>query len=315
MSRGGTAEQPTVSVVIPCFNQAHFLAEAIESVLAQDHPVLETVVVDDGSADNACEVAARYPEVNPLRQPNRGVAAARNHGLAVSRGELVVFLDADDRLLPAAVAIGLDALAERPGVALAAGMSRDIGEDGAVLRRTRQPLVTQDHYLHLLEDCFIWSGSSVVYRRGAVEEVGGFDESLGAGDDYRLYLEIARRRPIFCHGEVVTEYRRHGANATRDPGLVLDSEMRVLRGQRRNLRDRRDRLAWRRGMRNVRARHGRAVAERAAGEWLSGRRREALRRLRTLARRQPAELGRFARQVLATRRIGGAPLSPTGGAA
>jgi glycosyltransferase involved in cell wall biosynthesis len=309
MSQGGTATPSTVSVVIPCFNQAHFLAEAIESVLAQEHPVLETVVVDDGSADNSCEVAARYSEVKRLRQPNRGVAAARNQGLAKSRGELVVFLDADDRLLPGAVAVGVEALSKRPGIALAAGMSRDIGEDGAVLRDTRQPLVGQDHYLHLLEDCFIWSGSSLVYRRTAVEEVGGFDQALTAGDDYRLYLEIARRYPIFCHGEVVTEYRRHGANATRDPGLVLASEMRVLRGQRHNLRDRRDRLAWRRGMRNIGARHGRAVAEQAAGDWLSGRRRQALRGLHTLARHCPAELSRFAGQVRATRGIGGAPLS------
>jgi glycosyltransferase involved in cell wall biosynthesis len=308
MSQGGTTPS-TVSVVIPCFNQAHFLAEAIESVLAQDHPLHETVVVDDGSADNACEVAARYPEVKRLRQPNRGVAAARNHGLAESRGELVIFLDADDRLLPGAVAVGVEALGKRPGVALAAGMSRDIGEDGAVLRDTQQPLISQDHYLHLLEDCFIWSGSSVVYRRAALEEVGGFDEALDAGDDYRLYLEIARRCPIFCHGEVVTEYRRHGANATRDPGLILASETRVLRGQRHNLRDRRDRLAWRRGLRNIRARHGRAVAEQAAGEWLSGRRGKALRGLRTLARHCPAELSRFAGQVRATRGIGGAQLS------
>jgi glycosyltransferase involved in cell wall biosynthesis len=310
MSQGGAATPSTVSVVIPCFNQAHFLAEAIESVLAQEHPVLETVVVDDGSVDNAREIAARHPEVKLLRQPNRGVAAARNHGLAKSRGELVVFLDADDRLLPGAVAVGVEALGKRPGVALAAGMSRDIGEDGAVLRDTRQPLVSQDHYLHLLEDCFIWSGSSLVYRRAAVEEVGGFDQALSAGDDYRLYLEIARRHPIFCHREVVTEYRRHGANTTRDPGLVLVSEMRVLRGQRHNLRDRRDRLAWRRGMRNIRARHGRAVAEQAAGEWLSGRRGKALHRLRTLARHCPAELSRFADRVRAARRIGGAPLSP-----
>jgi glycosyltransferase involved in cell wall biosynthesis len=298
-----------VSVVIPCFNQAHFLAEAIESALDQDYPAIETVVVDDGSVDNACEVAARYPEVKRLRQANRGVAAARNHGLAESSGAFVIFLDADDRLLPGAVTIGVEALRKRPGVAFASGMSRDIGEDGRVIRGTQQPLVSQDHYLHLLEDCFIWSGSSAVYRRSAVEGVGGFDEGLEAGDDYRLYLEIARRQPIFCHAEVVTEYRRHGSNATRDPALVLSSETRVLRGQRSNLRDRRDRAAWRRGMRNVRARHGRAIAELAAGDWLSGRRRKSLRGLRTLALHRPAELARFARQALATRGLGSPPLS------
>ena len=92
--------RPLVSVVIPCFNQAHFLVEAIESVRDQIYSNVELVVVDDGSADNSFEVAGRYPDIRRLRQSNRGVAAARNLGFAESRGTLVVFLDADDRLLP-----------------------------------------------------------------------------------------------------------------------------------------------------------------------------------------------------------------------
>src|SRR5215212_9690625 len=91
---------PLVSVVIPCYNQAHFLSEAIESVLAQTHPNFEIIVVDDGSTDNTSEVAARYPGVRHIRQDNQGLAAARNTGLRESKGTCLVFLDADDRLLP-----------------------------------------------------------------------------------------------------------------------------------------------------------------------------------------------------------------------
>ena len=87
-------------MVIPCFRQAHFLSEAIESVLAQDHGSVEIVVVDDGSPDNVGEVAARYPGVKYLRRVNGGLATARNAGLREASGEFLLFLDADDRLLP-----------------------------------------------------------------------------------------------------------------------------------------------------------------------------------------------------------------------
>jgi glycosyltransferase involved in cell wall biosynthesis len=300
---------PLVSVVIPCFNQAHFLNEAIESVRGQVYPRLEVIVVDDGSADNTLEVAGRYPDVRRFRQRNLGVAAARNLGFAESRGTFVVFLDADDRLLHHAIQVGVEALAKRPPVAFAAGMSRDIGEDGRVIRERRQPLVTQDHYLRLLGDCYIWSGSSVVYKRTAIEAVGGFNETLDAGDDYELYLNIARHRPIFCHDTVVTEYRRHGSNTTRDAALVLRSELRVLHGQGANLTSKRDRAARRAGMRSVRSEHGRALAEQAALAWSAGRRREALRGIRALAHRSPLNLGRFAKQVSGSRGFGVKPLA------
>jgi len=276
-----------VAVVIPCFNQAHYLAEAIESALAQTLPPAEVVVVDDGSEDNSHEVAGRYEEVTRLRQPNRGVAAARNAGLRTTRRDRVVFLDADDRLLPPALEVGATALERRPQVAFVSGFSRDVGDDGRVLRGERQPLVTQDHYRRLLEDCFIWSGSSIVHRRTALEAVGGFDESLGAGDDYDLYLRLARRFPVFCHETVVTEYRRHGTNTTRDPGVVLDSQLEVLRRQRGSVRDDREREACRRGIRKTRRQHGRALAERIADDWARRRRRRALQGMGTLIRRDP----------------------------
>jgi glycosyltransferase involved in cell wall biosynthesis len=300
--------RPLVSVVIPCFNQAHFLGEAIESVRDQIYSNVELVVVDDGSADNSFEVAGRYPDIRRLRQSNRGVAAARNLGFAESRGTLVIFLDADDRLLPSAIAIGIEALAKRPRVAFAAGMSRDIGEDGRIIRDRRQPLVTQDHYLRLLEDCYIWSGSSVVYQRSAIDAVGGFNEGLSAGDDYELYLNIARRHPIFCHETVVTDYRRHGSNTTRDAALVLKSELEVLSGQRANLTDKRDRAARRTGMRRVRWEHGTALAKQAALAWATDKRPEAMRGACTLAIRSPRSLGCLARQVFESRGAGMKPL-------
>jgi hypothetical protein len=286
-----------VSVVIPCFNQAHYLGEAIESVLAQTLADLELTVVDDGSSDNTCEVAARYPGVRCIRQPNEGVAAARNAGLAASSGDFAVFLDADDRLLPDAVEVGLANLAEDPDAAFAAGMPRDIGADGTVIRVGGQPVITHDHYLNLLEDCFIWSGSSMVYRRSAIQAVGGFSETLTAADDYDLYLKLARRYPVVCHDAVVTEYRRHGSNTTRNAAVVLTSQLQVLRRQRSELRNRRERAARRAGIRKTRAEQGQALADGVWAAWRRGQWRLAWRGARTLARSHPAGLLRLARRT------------------
>ncbi len=287
---------PLVSVVVPCWNQAHYLGEAIESVLAQGYPRLDLVVVDDGSDDNSFEIASRYPGARVLRQPNSGVAVARNRGLAATAGELIVFLDADDRLLPEALEVGVKELSAQPEAAFAAGMSRDIGRDGRVVREARQPLVTRDHYLKLLEECFIWSGSSLVYRRQALEAVGGFNERRVAADDYELYLKLARAFPVVCHEEVVTEYRRHGSNTTRNAGVVLSSQLQVLNGQRPHLRGSEERAARRLGVRNTRNQQGEALIERIAN---AKRRREwgvVLGNLRTIVRWDPGALLRYRRR-------------------
>jgi hypothetical protein len=299
---------PLVSVVIPCFNQAHFLAQAIESVLAQSYAEVEIVVVDDGSGDNTREVAARYPGVLCVSQPNRGVAAARNAGLAAGAAELLVFLDADDRLLPEAIEIGVEQLARDDVAAFVAGACRNVDAAAGPLPSATQPLVDRDHYVALLESCFIWSGSSVMYRRRVLEEAGGFDQRLSAGDDYKLYLEIARRHPVRCHDRVVTEYRRHGFNATRDPALILASQVRVLRSERRFASTRREARALRAGIRRTRSEHGGALAAQTRALIHQRRWREAVRRGVVLARWHPG--GVYA----ALRRPRGRPVAAPEGA-
>ena len=104
----------TVSVVIPVWNGALHLAQAVESVLAQEHPADEILVVDDGSTDGTPAVASRFPQVRYLRQENRGPGPARNLGLRESRGSLVAFLDHDDLWLPGKLGAQLDRLAQEP---------------------------------------------------------------------------------------------------------------------------------------------------------------------------------------------------------
>jgi hypothetical protein len=225
-----------VTVVIPCFRQAHFLPEAIESVLAQTHPRIELIVVDDGSPDDVEAVAGRYPGIGYLRQENAGLAAARNAGLERASGEFVLFLDADDRLLPEAVATGLQELRVASEAEMAAGTWRLIGEEGEPVPAAA-PEVPAEAYPALLESCFISTPAAVLYRRRLFDQIGGFDPSVSASADYDVYLKTAARFPVRLHGEVVAEYRRHGANMTRDPELIMRAEIAVLERQAPAVRD------------------------------------------------------------------------------
>jgi hypothetical protein len=259
------AEAESVTVVIPCFKQAHFLAEAIGSVLAQSHPRLELIVIDDGSPDNVGEVAARYPGVRCLRQPNAGLAAARNAGLARATGDFVIFLDADDRLAPEAVERGIEELRAEPEAMMAAGTWRLIGEGGEPVPADppRQPA---EAYSALLESCFISTPAVVLYRRELFAQVGNFDASVSASADYDLYLRAADRFPVRLHDHVVADYRRHGANMTRDPELILRSEVAVLERQRSRVVDRPElEEALERGLARSRAYHGERI-ERLGGD-------------------------------------------------
>src|SRR5919112_4207473 len=152
-----------VSVIIPCYNQARFLGEAIESVLSQTYPHFEVVGVDDGSTDNTSEVASRYPGVRCIRQENRGLAEARNAGIRHSRGSHLVFLDADDRLLPGALEAGLRHLKEHPECAFVSGWWKIIAADGSPLPTPPQPRVEKDHYEKFLRICYISTPAAVMY--------------------------------------------------------------------------------------------------------------------------------------------------------
>jgi glycosyltransferase involved in cell wall biosynthesis len=224
--------EPLVSVIIPCYNQGRFLADAIDSALSQTWPHVEVVVVDDGSEDNTPEIAARYPDVQYFRLSRGGVSAARNHGLGASRGSHVIFLDADDCLKPEAAAVGLHELAADPTLAFVSGRCTLIGFDGTPVASATDPVIERDHYDELLRNCYIWTNAAVMYRRIALTTIGGFDPSLSASADHDLYLRLARRFLVGSHGHVVAEYRRHGSNMTRDAGRSLRDRMKVLRRQR-----------------------------------------------------------------------------------
>jgi glycosyltransferase involved in cell wall biosynthesis len=217
-----------VSVIIPCYNQAHFLSEAIESALAQTYRPLEIVVVDDGATDSTFEVATAYAEARCVRQPNQGLAAARNAGLRASRGEYVVFLDADDRLLAGALHAGAAVLDAHPDAAFTAGRHRRIAADGSPLPVLHRPRIERDHYVSLVHRCWIAMPAVVMHRRSVLEAVGAFDTTLACAEDYDLYLRLARRFPIVDHYAEVAEYRQHPGTISRNAERMLSATLAVL---------------------------------------------------------------------------------------
>ena len=273
---GEKDRSPLVSVVIICYNHGRYLAEAIESVLAQTIGDVEVIVVDDGSIDDTPAVAARYPSIRYLRQRNQGMSAARNAGLRASRGRYVSFLDADDRLLPEALAAGAACLGEHPECAFVSGHYRMITADGEPIPTDPPPDVREGHYRVLLERNYIGMHATVLFRKEALESVSGFDRSMRACDDYEIYLRIAREKPVYCHDRTVAEYRWHGANTSLNWRLMLRSTLRPLRAQWRHAKGNVElEAAYRRGLLHWERRYGRPLlAETLAGlrnpkKWIS----------------------------------------------
>ena len=290
MSAGGG---PVVSVVIPCFNQARFLGDALASVTAQSDVDHEIIVVDDGSADDPAGVATRFARVRCVRQENRGTAAARNQGLRASRGRHLLFLDADDRLLPDALAVGVDALERSPECGFVYGHVRLFGTASSDCRCPRQSPVEGSHYRELLARNYIWTPGAVMYRRVAVEPIGGFDPRAGGSADFDLNIRIARCWPVRCHGRTVLEYREHDGSQSSDPAYMLRSAVSVRRRHRRVARPNRDeRAALAAGIRAAQADYGERLLDRMGGLVRRGDWRGALRCLTPLVRYHPSGLPR-----------------------
>jgi glycosyltransferase involved in cell wall biosynthesis len=218
---------PLVSVIIPCYNSARYLAETIASALGQTYPRIEVIVIDDGSTDDTPRIARSFP-VTYLYQANCGVSAARNKGIFRSRGKYVLFLDHDDRLLPEAVATGVRLLEEHPECAVAVGEHRYIGADGTELGYSNKRAAGRDHYLMLLEGNFVETPCSALHRRSSFFVTGVFDESVQGAEDHELYLRTARRSAFIGHDATVSEYRLHDCNTSRNAELMLSVSHRVI---------------------------------------------------------------------------------------
>lgn len=250
-------EQPFISVVITCYNHGRYLGQAIESVIRQTYVNREVIVVDDGSTDNTAEVARRY-DVRYHYKENAGLSAARNTGMELCKGNHVLFLDADDLLMPETLEISIGLLMEHPDWAFVSGNYIWIDCAGQPIDNgiARGIPVEKDHYEALLRSNYIGMHGTVLYRRDLLTGIGGFREDLNAVEDYDVYLRLAKDHPVGCHPGVMAEYRQHGSNMTGDPLRMLSAGIEVLKSIDIPRGNRRLRAARRAGLDFMRRRHG-----------------------------------------------------------
>lgn len=212
---------PRVSVIVPLYDGERFLAEALDSALAQTFRDLEIIVVDDGSRDGGGALADRYAQQHPevvrvIHQHNQGLCCARNAALAAARGEYLALLDADDVWLPHHLADSVGRLDADPQLGLVHADIERIDGDGNSLGRS--PRFWRDLDGDVFEALFVRREHAccptAVFRRSVVERVGTFDERfnrLGC-EDRDLWLRIAAIAGVAYLGDVHARYRLHGAN-------------------------------------------------------------------------------------------------------
>lgn len=231
-----------ISVVIPTYNCARYLAGAIESVLSQTYPAGEILVVDDGSTDDTEAVMAAYlPHVHYISQANAGPSAARNHGIREASGEVVGFLDADDTWHPHTLSRVVQCFDANPSVALVTADKEVIDCVGAVKDASwwsRHGLAETLYgfgcrpipqaFALLLQTNFVNTSLAFV-RRSALERSGLFDETIRFGEDWELWLRIVARDSVACIPEVLGQYRVHDANVTRATEAMLQDLVRVTK--------------------------------------------------------------------------------------
>jgi glycosyltransferase involved in cell wall biosynthesis len=207
-----------VSVIIPAYNGERYIQQAIDSVLRQTYRDRELIVVDDGSTDNTCKILKSYgKQLNWIAQENQGVAASRNTGLELAQGEYIAFLDQDDVFLPDKLAFQIPLLEQEPSLGLVSSGWQIVNATGNIVAAVQpwQKLTNLD-----LVGLIVWKPvflGAMVFRRGWLDRVGGFDILLEQTPDVDLVLRLAM---MGCQADWVRQatvnYRQHDTNASKN---------------------------------------------------------------------------------------------------
>lgn len=221
-----------VSAIIPTYNYGHFVARAIDSVLAQTYSPIECIVVDDGSSDDTRQVLEGYGDrIRAIHQVNRGPSAARNNGIAAARGRYLGFLDADDVWKPRKIERQLEMLeadAETGAVGCAVELVAEGGAPRAVQPRPTTPQLPERLRRVAVRDHWVeGSGSGALVPRTVLDAVGGFDEEMRAAEDWDLWLRIAARYRIGNVPEILLTIFRHGTGSFRNAEKVEHFQWKV----------------------------------------------------------------------------------------
>ena len=189
---------PIVSIIIPAYNAEQFIAATLESALAQTLKDTEVIVIDDGSKDGTARVVQTFPTVRYVRQTNGGVSTARNHGAALAQGQFLAFLDSDDIWHPDKLRQQVQALEQHPdSVFYRTAFTHQHDDEERIRsgaeRQDAPHRVTPDLLPSFLHPYF--ATSTVMVRKSAFDEAGGFDASLRIAEDVDFYLRVLAKHP------------------------------------------------------------------------------------------------------------------------
>jgi glycosyltransferase involved in cell wall biosynthesis len=201
---------PLVSILTPSFNSAAFIEETIQSVLTQDYPYIEHIIVDGGSTDGTVEILQKYPHLKWISEPDRGQSDALNKAFAMSKGEIIGWLNADDLYEPGAITQVVRHILEHPSTNVVYGHCKIFDSDGSVSKYYN---TSYDHQKLLAP----WRGfhgafqPSIFYKREVIERVGGWDSDLHFVMDYDLLLRISEFDALDYLDVDLSRFRRHPA--------------------------------------------------------------------------------------------------------
>jgi glycosyltransferase involved in cell wall biosynthesis len=216
---------PLVTVIIPCYNNADFIADAVNSVLQQDYPHIEVIVIDDGSTDSSVTILQQFDgRIRLIRQENQGPAAARNTGLKAASGDYIAFNDADDIWLPGKLMAQVSYMQQHPHIGLCYTnftvwrQQQPIEEFIAQLRPPSSPAKVDTErsgwlYTQLLEKSLM-STIAVMLRSELVRTVGLFDTSLAIGEDHDYWIRVSRQYQMDKLSDVYAIYRTNPDSTT-----------------------------------------------------------------------------------------------------
>jgi glycosyltransferase involved in cell wall biosynthesis len=198
---------PLVSIVTPAYNQGRYLRETIESVLRQDYPSVEYIVIDDGSTDETPSILKEYSQkLTGISRANKGQARTLNEGWALAQGKYIGYLSSDDLLYPGALESLIKQLESDPAIVCAYPDCDLIDEFSRVIKKsTCRPFDLED--LVILQECHI--GPGALFRRDAFETIGGWKPELRLAPDREFWIRLASRGRIVFHEEILAGYRLH----------------------------------------------------------------------------------------------------------
>lgn len=221
---------PLVSIIIPNYNHARYLGDAIRSVLNQTFQDFEIIVVDDGSTDDSREVAAQFGgRVRYIWQENRGLSAARNTGIAASRGSFIGVLDADDMYEPDYLETLVAALEQNPQADGIYCGYQFVNHENKLLPQIEARAVPPEELHRALLDGNFLVPESMFVRRYCYETSGPFDETLRACEDWDMWLRFTKRYKIIHTTRILTRHRILPGSMSTDPLRMLTARLAVLR--------------------------------------------------------------------------------------